>query len=86
MTNIPNHLFLLFFLAISPSLTQAQNYPSRPIRFLVPGAAGSSQDVLARILANKLSQQLGQQVVVDPRPGATGVIAIDIAKNAAGQP
>lgn len=83
MTNIPNHLFLLFFLAISPSLAQAQNYPSRPIRFLVPGAAGSSQDVLARILANKLSQQLGQQVVVDPRPGATGVIAIDIAKNAA---
>ena len=66
----------------SPS-GSAQNYPARPIRFLVPGAAGSSQDVLARILANKLSQQLGQQVVVDPRPGATGVIAIDIAKNAA---
>lgn len=62
---------------------QAQIYPSRPIRFLVPGAAGSSQDILSRILANKLSQQLGQQFVIDNRAGATGLIAIDIAKIAA---
>lgn len=60
-----------------------QTYPTRPIRFLVPGAPGSSQDILARIIGNKLSQQLGQQVVVDARAGATGLIAIDIAKTAA---
>lgn len=55
----------------------------RPVRFLVPGAAGSSQDILARVLATKLSQQLGQQFVVDARAGATGLIAIDLAKAAA---
>ena len=82
------HLFLnnYFYIAVLTLLTplaQAQAYPSRPIRFLVPGAAGSSQDILARILANKLSQQMNQQFVVDARAGATGVIAIDIAKTAA---
>lgn len=61
----------------------AAPYPSRPIRFLVPGAPGSSQDILSRVLANKLSQQTGQQVVVDARAGASGLIAIDIAKTAA---
>ena len=70
-------------LAGALSVAHAQSYPSRPIRFLVPGAAGSSQDILARVLANKLSQQLQQQVVVDARAGATGLIAIDIAKTAA---
>ncbi len=82
-----NHLFLKTFLCSSALLisaaTPAQNYPSRPIRFLVPGAAGSSQDILARVLATKLSQQMGQQFVVDDRAGATGTIAIDIARTAA---
>ncbi len=81
------YLFLntfLFCAAIgSSAAAQAQNYPSRPIRFLVPGAAGSSQDIVARILSNKLAQQLNQQFVVDARAGATGVIAIDIARTAA---
>lgn len=60
----------------------ADNYPSRPIRFLVPGATGSSQDVLSRIVANKLSQQLKQQVVVDVRAGASGMIGIELGKAA----
>jgi tripartite-type tricarboxylate transporter receptor subunit TctC len=80
------YLFLNSFLcaaALTGISAQAQDYPVRPIRFLVPGAAGSSQDILARVLATKLSRQIGQQVVVDPRAGATGLIAIDLARNAA---
>ena len=65
------------------SAIAADNYPNRPIRFLVPGATGSSQDLLSRIVANKLSQQLNQQVVVDVRAGASGVIGIELGKAAA---
>ena len=65
------------------AVSHAQPYPNRPVRFLVPGAPGSSQDVLARIVGNKLSQQLGQQVIVDVRAGASGVIGIEIGKAAA---
>jgi tripartite-type tricarboxylate transporter receptor subunit TctC len=61
----------------------ADTYPSRPLRFLVPGATGSSQDLLARIVANKLAQQMNQQVVVDVRAGASGVIGIELGKAAA---
>ena len=70
-------------LAVLASATQAQQYPNRPIRFLVPGAPGSSQDILARILGNKLSEQLGQHIVVDARAGASGIIGIELAKAAA---
>lgn len=64
------------------ALHAADNFPSRPIRFLVPGAPGSSQDVLARLVANKMSQQMNQQVVVDVRAGASGVIGIELGKAA----
>ncbi len=60
----------------------AQTYPNRPLRIVVPFAPGSSPDTLARIIGNKLLDQLGQQVIVDARPGASGVIAVDIARNA----
>ena len=62
----------------------AQAYPSKPIRLVHGFASGSAIDVFSRPLAQKLSEQLGQQVVVDSRPGATGTIANDIvAKSAA---
>lgn len=77
------YLFLFNFFTTTVAGVHAQSYPSRPVRFLVPGAAGSSQDILARVLATKLSQQFNQQFVVDPRAGATGLIAIDLAKSAA---
>ena len=78
-----NDKVVFLVLLLSAGVSFAQTYPTRPVRFLVPGAAGSSQDILARILANKLSQQMNQQFVVDARAGATGVIAIDIARTAA---
>lgn len=52
----------------------AQEFPSKPIRMIVPWAAGGSTDSIGRIVAQKMSETLGQQVVIDNRPGATGTI------------
>lgn len=56
----------------------AQNYPSKIIRFMVPGSAGSGQDVLGRLIASGLSQTLGQQVIIENRAGAAGHIGAEI--------
>lgn len=61
----------------------AAPYPERPIRWIVPAAAGGGADVSARIYAMELSRILGQQVVVDNRPGAAGTIGIGIVARAA---
>jgi tripartite-type tricarboxylate transporter receptor subunit TctC len=53
----------------------AQNFPSRPLRILVPSVAGSSPDIRARQIAQKLSETFGQPVIVENRPGANGLIA-----------
>jgi tripartite-type tricarboxylate transporter receptor subunit TctC len=56
----------------------AQGYPNRPVRVVIPFGAGGSTDVLIRIVANKLPETLGQQVVIDNRTGAGGMIGTDI--------
>ena len=61
---------------------RAQAYPAKPVRLIVADAAGGAPDQLARILAQKLSESLGQQVIVDNRPGAAGVLGADIAAKA----
>ena len=71
------YLFLLVF-SFATGLAQAQNYPSKPVRLIVPFAAGGSTDVIARILAPRLSEVWGQQVIVDNRPGGNTVIGTDI--------
>jgi tripartite-type tricarboxylate transporter receptor subunit TctC len=60
----------------------AQRYPAKPVRYLVADAAGSGSDTIARMLAAGLTPALGQQVVVDNRPGATGTIGADLAAKA----
>jgi tripartite-type tricarboxylate transporter receptor subunit TctC len=66
-------------LAGIPTLLHAQAYPTRALRLIVPQAAGSASDTVARILAGELSPLLGQQIVVDNRPGGAFVIGIDMA-------
>ncbi len=61
----------------------AQAYPTKPIRFLVPSPPGGSPDILARIVSTKLSEQIKQQVIVDNRAGASGIIGVEIGKNSA---
>lgn len=61
----------------------AQAYPERPVRMIVPYSAGGATDIVARILAQKLPEFLGQQVVIDNRPGAGGLIGTDTAAKAA---
>lgn len=73
---------LLAVLSAAGIASAQQAYPDRPIRVLVAQSAGSSLDTIARIVTTKLSEQLGQQLVVDNRGGAAGTIAIDIGARA----
>ncbi|MEQ1775516.1 MAG: tripartite tricarboxylate transporter substrate binding protein [Burkholderiales bacterium] len=73
-----------FALGAQPASTgSAQLYPAKPVRMIVAGPAGSGPEVVARQLAAKLTEAWGQQVVVDPRPGATGLIGADIVAKSA---
>jgi tripartite-type tricarboxylate transporter receptor subunit TctC len=69
--------------ALVGSACAAESYPSRPIRFIVPSPPGGSPDILARIVSQKLFEQMGQQVVVDNRGGASGIIGSEVVARAA---
>ena len=68
--------------AAAPGVVCAQAYPAKPIRFVVPFTPGGSQDIIARLVGQKLSDRVGQQVVIDNRGGAAGLIAAEIAAHA----
>jgi tripartite-type tricarboxylate transporter receptor subunit TctC len=74
--------FLFCFLAFA-GFTAAAEYPDRPVRMVVPQAAGSATDNLARLLSPELAKRLGQQVVVDNRPGGALTVGIDAVAKAA---
>jgi tripartite-type tricarboxylate transporter receptor subunit TctC len=73
---LPRLLALLFAFAGTPA--HAQDYPSKSLRLIVPVAPGGGTDILGRLIARKLSEIYGQQVVVDNRPGAGTVIGSDM--------
>jgi tripartite-type tricarboxylate transporter receptor subunit TctC len=70
-------------IVLAPASALAQAYPNKPIRLIVPFAPGGTNDILARMLSTHLSQTLGQNVIVDNRPGFQGVIGTDLAAKAA---
>jgi tripartite-type tricarboxylate transporter receptor subunit TctC len=86
MTIIRAHVLRLAAVTLAalavPGIGSAQTYPSRPVRIVLSLPPGGTPDVLARILGNKLTEQTGQPVIVDSRPGASGVMAVEIAKAA----
>src|SRR4029077_11521654 len=61
---------------------KAADFPNRPVRIVVPQAAGGGVDVVARLVAQKLSETWGQQVIVENRPGANGIIGIEAVAKA----
>ncbi len=73
---------LAVVLLAAAQLAPAQTYPMRPVRMIVPYSAGGATDIVMRIVAQKLPEFLGQQVVIDNRPGAGGLIGTDTVAKA----
>jgi tripartite-type tricarboxylate transporter receptor subunit TctC len=70
---------LVLAVTLVQSVPAAAQYPNRPLRFIVPFAAGSANDTVARIVGPALADGLGRPVVIDNRPGASGIIGTDVA-------
>ena len=83
--SLKTNSYILFTLlsAVSAPMLYAQNYPQRPVRIIVPLAAGGGMDSVARTLSLRLADAFGQSFVVDNRPGAGSQIALDITSSAA---
>src|SRR5215510_6834433 len=83
MKRLRGFIALLALVVVMPTMAQAQEWPSRPIRFIVPFPAGGSTDVAARLVGEHLSRTLGQQIVVENRTGANGNIGMETAAKSA---
>jgi tripartite-type tricarboxylate transporter receptor subunit TctC len=78
----PLRVCCLVLACLLPLLVQAQSYPNKPVRMIAPYPPGGTSDVMARLVAQKLSDTLGRQVIVDNRPGAAGNLGHEIAARA----
>ncbi|MCE9640079.1 MAG: tripartite tricarboxylate transporter substrate binding protein [Betaproteobacteria bacterium] len=75
-------LIIIAGILLCAGRTMAQDYPSKPIRFIIPLAPGGGGDILARSIAQKLNEKWGQPVIVDNRPGGGGVIGTEVVAKA----
>src|SRR5688572_20471611 len=85
-TMIERLVWLLCVIALctAPALaTAGESFPSRPVRLVIPAGAGGVTDILGRVIASKLTESLGQQVIVDNRPGASGIVGSQIVAKSA---
>jgi tripartite-type tricarboxylate transporter receptor subunit TctC len=82
VNHLTRRLAILAAASLCSAAALAQPYPNKPIRAVVPFAAGSATDQIGRAFAEKMSQTLGQQVVVDNKPGASGMLGADIVAKA----
>ncbi len=82
MPNIVSVVVVAVALAFAPSL-HAQQYPSKPIRIIIPFPPGDSLDIMSRLIGPKLTERMGQTIVVDNRAGAAGQLGLELAAHAA---
>jgi len=78
-----NHIVLFAAALLGATHPLAQTYPTKPIRLIVPFSPGGAADLTARTLGEKMGQLLGQPLVIDNKPGANGVVGIDLAAKSA---
>jgi tripartite-type tricarboxylate transporter receptor subunit TctC len=83
MHRILIHAVIAMVSLLGASVATADNYPSRPIRIIAPSTPGDAPDVIARLVAERLTSALGQQIFVENHPGAGGVVGSDIVAKAA---
>jgi len=74
-------IFLCFLVVMGGAAT-AQTFPSRPVRIVIGFPPGGGIDIVARLMAPKLTEQLGQPVIIDNKPGANGVLGMDFVAQA----
>ena len=73
---------MLAALTVLPGAVQAQDYPSKPIKIIVPFPPGGHTDILGRLIAQKMTTSFGQSVIIENRPGANGIMGSDVAARA----
>ena len=81
MKTLASWFFVLPLIAAPPAQS-AESYPARPVRIVVPTGAGGITDILARMIGQKLGERLDQQVVIDNRPGASGIVGSQLVATA----
>ncbi|HXL75471.1 MAG TPA: tripartite tricarboxylate transporter substrate-binding protein, partial [Burkholderiales bacterium] len=75
-------LLASFALGIA-SLAYGQSYPSKPIKIIIPFPPGNTTDIMTRLIGPKIAERLGQQIVVENRPGASGMLGLDLVAKSA---